>query len=498
VDSSSSGKIKQTPKNGAIMKIMSIVFLFINLVLSCQAPKVRLISSESAQSENTETNLSQKKFDIIMNQDLSGQKRESFINFITRQRDFYYIAQDLLNQFDKQLNQLHKQKKSGQNLLQSDLENFEKIKFQLRIAWEFSERNLHELTDLYELVLTHANDKESKHHTASRLIINQWPSWMEAGWKTGDQLAIISIGQYLNDVNSEFKFKMPAALIVNFDRYAKATNATRQKAHQQSLKFSNQRAHSLIDSFIAKEWNDYKVERLNAENADQEIRIPQALDILEPAADGKGHVTGNRFPAGVWALTFDDGPNPVHTRGMFNVLKSNDVNGTFFWLTKNILLYKDLVSEAKQLGFFRASHSYTHAQLSKLDANGLNKEITQAITDFATVVGERPTLFRCPYGDCAGNGSAVRQLIAKNNMLHVAWNVDTLDWQDKNPQSVFERTKKQVDVLGRGIVLFHDIHPQSVDAMKLLVPYMKNVKKFKIMPLPEIISMVREKKYVSP
>jgi peptidoglycan/xylan/chitin deacetylase (PgdA/CDA1 family) len=83
-------------------------------------------------------------------------------------------------------------------------------------------------------------------------------------------------------------------------------------------------------------------------------------------------------------------------------------------------------------------------------------------------------------------------------MIHTSWNVDTLDWQDRNANSIFERTKKQVDILGRGIILFHDIHPQSVQAVKLLIPYMKKVKDTQIKPLKSIISIVREKSFESP
>ena len=70
-------------------------------------------------------------------------------------------------------------------------------------------------------------------------------------------------------------------------------------------------------------------------------------------------------------------------------------------------------------------------------------------------------------------------------MLHVHWNVDRLDWQDKNPQSIFERSKKQIDLRGKGIVLFHDVHPQSVEAVKLLLPYMKS-KKYRMMNFRQI------------
>lgn len=158
---------------------------------------------------------------------------------------------------------------------------------------------------------------------------------------------------------------------------------------------------------------------------------------------------------------------------------------------------QSLVEKAKSLGFPRGSHSMTHANLPKVNLDGLKFEITQAAEVFNTIVGRRPTLFRCPYGACGPMGSPIRQVIAENNMLHIAWNVDTLDWQDKNPQSIFERTRKQMELRGKGIVLFHDVHQQSVDALKLLIPWMKS-KKYKIDSLPKMISDTRGTAFESP
>ncbi len=475
----------------------NLILLALCFFASCQTNKVRDVANiENGQTAISE--LTNKKFEILMKSDLSGENRQSFINYINRQRDFYYIAQDLMNKFDTQLSKIHKIKTSGAEISSPDLDIFQKNKFQLRIAWEFSERNLHELLEMYELVLVHANDKTSKHHLAAKLILNQWPQWMESGWSSGDQLAIIALSQELSDVNAEFLVSHPNAKTTNVNKYALASVEVRKKAHAQSLVFAKKRSHNLIDSFIEKEWIEFKNQSELEKGIDDESRSPQATEAIEPAANGTGTVTGNHFPPQQWALTFDDGPHPTHTQEMYAVLRANGLHGTFCWLSKNIVAYPNIAIEAANYGFSRASHSYTHAQLVKLDAAGLDKEITQAAVDYFKVLGQRPTLYRCPYGACGPSNSAIRQLIAKNNMVQVAWNVDTLDWQDKNPQSVFERAKKQIDVLDHGIILFHDIHPQSVEALKLLIPYMKNIKKAQIRPLKEIITAVRGKSFESP
>ncbi|MBL7669830.1 MAG: polysaccharide deacetylase family protein [Bdellovibrionaceae bacterium] len=208
-------------------------------------------------------------------------------------------------------------------------------------------------------------------------------------------------------------------------------------------------------------------------------------------------MTGNRFDKGFWAITLDDGPHATHTAGMINTIQGAGMKATFFWLSQNLTKYPSLVSQAGMADFDRASHSFTHANLPKLGPVGLKHEIDDAVHAFTKEVGSPPTFFRCPYGACGGNNSQIRTMIANKNMMHVFWNVDSLDWQDQNPQTIFERTKKQIDILGRGIILLHDIHPQSVEAMKLIVPYLKKIKA-QVKTLSEMMLIETGKVYPSP
>jgi peptidoglycan/xylan/chitin deacetylase (PgdA/CDA1 family) len=86
-------------------------------------------------------------------------------------------------------------------------------------------------------------------------------------------------------------------------------------------------------------------------------------------------------------------------------------------------------------------------------------------------MGFRPELFRLPYG--AGVSlSSVRGNLVKSCLVHVFWNVDTLDWQDRDPDSIYNRTVTQMKTLGRGVILFHDIHRQSVIASEQVMAYL--------------------------
>jgi peptidoglycan/xylan/chitin deacetylase (PgdA/CDA1 family) len=222
---------------------------------------------------------------------------------------------------------------------------------------------------------------------------------------------------------------------------------------------------------------------------DQSGRVPQSELKFKPSIGPEGNVYGLAFPKNVWALTYDDGPNPKYTPEILKNLETLGIKATFFWLAENVIRYQSIVDLVKEKGMPRENHSWTHPQLPKLDDAGLRKEIIQSTEVDTKAYGEQPRFFRCPYG--AGNSvPRVRKMIADLNMIHVFWNVDTLDWQDKDPDSIVARAKKQMEVAGRGVILFHDIHPQSVIASKKLVEWSQTLKDqnaIRWVTLPEIV-----------
>lgn len=197
-------------------------------------------------------------------------------------------------------------------------------------------------------------------------------------------------------------------------------------------------------------------------------------NVFYPSTGSAGNITGNGFPRNTWTLTFDDGPNGGTSLEVLNNLKRKGLTATFFVLAKQAAAYPAVIKSFVDAGMEIASHSYTHPQLTKLGAAGLQKEIVQSKSVIESKSGTTVTNFRLPYG--AGVSRAnIRSLIASQKMLHVFWNVDTLDWQDKNPQSIFARSVKQMNASknNAGVILFHDIHRQTVTASALLMDHLK-------------------------
>ncbi|NDG84378.1 MAG: hypothetical protein EBX52_04975 [Proteobacteria bacterium] len=193
-----------------------------------------------------------------------------------------------------------------------------------------------------------------------------------------------------------------------------------------------------------------------------------------PSATQAGNITGNGFEKGTWALTFDDGPG-VTTDEVIGNLKTHGIQASFFALSgqfKKSSLFRSYALKELADGHDVFSHSFDHLQISKLGPADRRYQIEDAIEALAEVTGARTRYFRLPYG--AGvSVPAVRQDLVKSCVVHIFWNVDTLDWHDHDPDLIESRTLAQMKSLGRGIILFHDIHAQSVIASERIMKHLK-------------------------
>ncbi len=206
-----------------------------------------------------------------------------------------------------------------------------------------------------------------------------------------------------------------------------------------------------------------------------------------PSSGQNGNITGSGFPMGSWSLTFDDGPGRL-TPVVLSNLKTHGLKASFFVLTGQLEKSAEIASfsrQAVQDGHDVYSHSYQHLKIPKLSESEQRHEIEDALQVFESILGFRPDLFRLPYGAGVSN-SMVRASLVKSCQVHVFWNVDTLDWQDRDPASIVNRAVAQMKTLGRGVILFHDIHHQSVIASEGLMAYL-NAENLKTIRLSEFV-----------
>jgi peptidoglycan/xylan/chitin deacetylase (PgdA/CDA1 family) len=166
------------------------------------------------------------------------------------------------------------------------------------------------------------------------------------------------------------------------------------------------------------------------------------------------------FPSVLWRtdgqsihLTFDDGPHPVATPKVLDVLRNRKVRATFFLVGTHVAQYPELAQRIVQEGHSIGNHTYSHPVLflkaKTLQAN----EIGEADKLIADLVGVRPLCFRPPYGYFDHNTLGVAR-----EMIHkvVMWDVDSRDFDNHPNSAVVEKVGRKAT--HGSIVLFHDNH----------------------------------------
>jgi peptidoglycan/xylan/chitin deacetylase (PgdA/CDA1 family) len=181
------------------------------------------------------------------------------------------------------------------------------------------------------------------------------------------------------------------------------------------------------------------------------------------------------------ALTFDDGPNPDTTPKVIQVLERHRAPATFFTNGSRYSSQaaKDLAARiAAHPDYILANHSHRHINLAEQTAATVATEIdrTDALIRGA---GETPRYFRFPFG--SSTCSSKKQAQDRGHIV-AGWHVDSADWcyaagggvckkstfkfvPDDMRTDMKKYVLSQVRAFNGGIVLFHDIHQSTADAL---------------------------------
>lgn len=156
------------------------------------------------------------------------------------------------------------------------------------------------------------------------------------------------------------------------------------------------------------------------------------------------------------ALTFDDGPNARYTPMLLDGLKKRNIRASFFLIGENIEGNEDILLQMRKDGHLIGNHTWDHVQLDKIPAEKARLEIEKTNNKIYEASGIYPSYVRPPFG------AWIKDMELSVTMLPVFWDVDTLDWQSKNIDSILSIAQKQVH--DGSIILMHDGYQTSVDA----------------------------------
>lgn len=190
---------------------------------------------------------------------------------------------------------------------------------------------------------------------------------------------------------------------------------------------------------------------------------PKPAPAPAPAAPTPAPTTGNK----VIALTFDDGPGP-YTEKLLDILDKYDAKATFFLIGSKVSGQASVVRSIQARGHQLGNHSWSHPELNKVSAEQLANEIDQTNNAIKQAVGTKPNIIRPPYG---AFNRAVLEQFRQRGMSAVVWSVDTRDWADRNSEIVCSRAV--AGARNGAVILMHDIHPTSVNAVPCILNSLK-------------------------
>jgi cellulose synthase/poly-beta-1,6-N-acetylglucosamine synthase-like glycosyltransferase/peptidoglycan/xylan/chitin deacetylase (PgdA/CDA1 family) len=153
------------------------------------------------------------------------------------------------------------------------------------------------------------------------------------------------------------------------------------------------------------------------------------------------------------AITFDDGPDPVITDKVLNILKEKSTKATFYLIGSNAARYPEIVKRIVREGHQIGNHSYSHSGLSNLNDQAIKDEIQETQNILKQITGEYPKFVRTPFNDSPYHSIEgdvrIAKLVQELGLTVSEFDTDPRDWEiGKSADEIFalstNNTKSQL------------------------------------------------------
>ena len=183
----------------------------------------------------------------------------------------------------------------------------------------------------------------------------------------------------------------------------------------------------------------------------------------------------------VISISFDASWGGDQTMGILDLLDEYNAKATFFLVGIWVDKYPELVKEIYDRGHEIGNHSDSHPHMTQISESKMRQELDGMSDKLEAITGERPTLFRPPYGDY---NNAVVTVSRAEGYECVQWSVDSLDWKNRGVQDLVTRATKNVQA--GDIILFHNDSQYILDALPTVLKTYQE-QGFTLIPVGEIL-----------
>jgi len=151
------------------------------------------------------------------------------------------------------------------------------------------------------------------------------------------------------------------------------------------------------------------------------------------------------------AFTFDDGPDPVTTSALLDLLRAEDIPAAFFCIGRRVAAHPEIAARIVTEGHLIGNHTYNHSWwTSMMFRPGLTRELSLTQEAIRAATGTAPMYMRPPVGMTNPHYPAV---LRRAGLTMVGWDVRSMDtrWE---PGEVIEQVLSKAR--DGSIILLHD------------------------------------------
>lgn len=177
-------------------------------------------------------------------------------------------------------------------------------------------------------------------------------------------------------------------------------------------------------------------------------------------------------------LTFDDGPDPIYTKEILNLLKNENIKATFFVVAENAEKYPELIHCIKKDGHCIALHSLNHRHALLSSYHYMKYDFSRSL-ELLQSMNCNIKFYRPPWG---ARNIFTGKLVKRHNLTMVLWDVMVGDWKANHTSNLLaDRILRKV--FPGAIICLHDgcekyggaknATPITIDALKSVLPKLK-------------------------
>jgi peptidoglycan/xylan/chitin deacetylase (PgdA/CDA1 family) len=185
--------------------------------------------------------------------------------------------------------------------------------------------------------------------------------------------------------------------------------------------------------------------------------LPAAAPVAPPVARALRVPLRLRDSATV-ALTFDDGPHPLGTPAILDLLAAAGARACFFLLGEQVRRTGALAAEIVAAGHTVGVHGDRHRTLQRLTPAALTRDLDRAGDTIASATGTIPALHRAPYGVYSWPALAE---VRRRGWTPVLWSAWGRDWA-RGATGASVAARVEAGLGPAGVVLLHDADDYSV------------------------------------